>query len=139
MKTFATIVVGSVLGIGITYLCVPRREPERIPPSRFELPGEPLAVDGHPTPTWDDVNHALREVTRQATDSDLYSRIEKSASELAGPEVRITYVPRLPRIGATSTIETVVVRPCFPISVPYSREHPVELVRYERVLATSPE
>lgn len=141
MKTCVTIVASSLLGIGVTFLCVPRRELERVPPSRFELPGVPVAVDGQPTPTWEEVNQALRRATLvQAMEPDLYARISGAGSpEFPGREVRITYVPETTSRGAKPREETVIVRPCFPISVPYARAHPVDLVRYETVHRLTPE
>ncbi len=133
MKTFATIVVSAALGFVTVFQCVPRREPERIPPTWFELPGLPVSVDGQPTRTWDEVNQALRRATSDHMHSvEFVENLKAKTPETSGPRVRITYVPAGRSAGpGRTTVEEVTVRPFFPVAVPWSRAHQTDLVRYE--------
>ena len=133
MKTFVTIVVSAALGFVTVFQCVPRREPERIPPTWFELPGVPVSVDDQPTRTWEEVNQVLRRATAgHLASPEFVESLEAKPAEAGGPRVRITYVPtgRSAGPGGTS-VEEVTVRPFFPAAVPWSRALYTELVRYE--------
>lgn len=133
MKTFVTIVVSAALGFVTVFTCVPRREPARIPPTWFELPGVPVSVDGEPTRTWDEVNRALRKATTgHMSSSEFVHNREANTPETSGPRVRITYVPAGRHAGPGKTaVEEVTVRPFFPVAVPWSRANQTDLVRYE--------
>lgn len=131
MKTLVTIVGSSVLGFAVVFLCVPRRDPDSIPPTWFELPGQPLSVDGQPTRTWQEVNQALQRASNDLFYSEEWSR-EPRAPELQGPRVRITYLPAGRGAGRKAIgVETVTVRMAFPAAVPWSRANNDSLVRYE--------
>ena len=135
MKTLVPVVVCSVLGFAVVFACVPRREPEQLPPTWFELPGRPVCVDGQPTRSWGEVNEALRAATRRYQGTqEFVDGLDSPQLEQQGPGVTIEYLPPDRGLAAGSCgkkVATVIVRPVFPRAVPWSRARQDDLFRYE--------
>jgi membrane-associated protease RseP (regulator of RpoE activity) len=136
MKTLVTVVVSAALGFVTMLWCVPRRQPEELPPTWVELPGRPVSVDGQPTRSWEEVNQALQALrlatVRAMSTSGFVEALEAVPVEVEGTGVRVTYVPWF-RTGKEdgNGVESVVVRPWYPTGVPYSRGGQAILARYE--------
>lgn len=135
MKTVVAVVVSSALAWGLTYTFVPRRPPERIPPSWFELPGVPRSVDGVAVHSWHEANQILRERANAShADAVMENRLGTHWTELEGREVRITYAPRAAGpFDGPAPVETVVVRTFLPRILEYSRAYAPQLARFELV------
>lgn len=134
MKTSIAAIVSAVLAFILTYLLVPQRRPDHIPPSWFELPGTPVSVDNEPVDDWDQVNEKLRGTVRESLRTVDGNLDTEHAPELPGRGVRITYVPyNSSRADNSSGAATVVVRPWLPITIHYSRSRPEQHARYEIV------
>ena len=135
MKTLVTVVASAILGFTAVFTCVPRRAPEQLPPTWFELPGRPLRVDGCATSTWAEVNQVLRESTmRYGRTNEFVNGLATPQPESEGPGVRIEYVPwdrNSEGVGSADGVATVTVRPVFPRAVPWSRANQDDLFRYE--------
>lgn len=135
MKTLVTVVASSVLGFVVVFACVPRRPPEQLPPTWFELPGRPVRVDGQPTPTWAEVNRVLQETRRRYQCTvEFMNGFSTQEPESEGPGVRIEYVPwerSAADSGGAEGVATVTVHAIYPRAVPWSRANSDDLFRYE--------
>ncbi|MCA8948989.1 MAG: hypothetical protein KDE27_05770 [Planctomycetes bacterium] len=143
MKSILTIVASSVLAFALTYWLVPPRPPTLLPPSWFELPGSPQAVDGKPVRDWQQANAELQRImkTWYLEEYLVEHRDQREMPvEIEARPVRITYVPRT-RVGGAGEpgVATVEVRPILPITILYTRGPYERVARYEVVRSESVE